>query len=164
MIFVGSMTDMLHEKIHVEWLAKVFAVMKLAPWHTYLMLTKRPECAAQFLPLPEKLWLGVTIERQYEMRRWGILRLRHDVAVRFVSVEPMLGPVSFREWGEKPDWIICGAETGPGARHMSTGWADALAAECKEFGIPFFFKNASRGTNLFHMGTLRREFPKAVRG
>jgi protein gp37 len=104
--------------------------MKTASWHTYMVLTKRP--GPWLRELPPECWVGVSIEHQdYEVRWQLILKWAWPGALRFVSVEPMLGPVTFTAWVTKmrPAWVICGPETGPGARPCEGRWIDNLAAE-----------------------------------
>jgi len=127
-VFVCSMSDLGHETVKPQWREAVYAAMRSAPWHTYIVLTKRP--GEWMGGLPAKVWMGVTIET--EMSHWR-LELLNTVSVplctRFVSVEPMLGPVSFSSHVFRPDWVIAGPETGPRARRCEDAWIDALAAE-----------------------------------
>jgi len=123
-----------------------------APQHTYILLTKRPQNIWSDFAPPVNWWLGVTCENQtraYE--RWNILR-NLDVRFLFVSVEPMLGPVTFSGWNEecdRPDWVICGPETGPGARPCDPAWIDQLSRES-----PCFFDKCTAFT--------RREWPRVT--
>jgi protein gp37 len=147
-VFVCSMADIGHETVKPEWRQAVYAAMRSAPWHTFIILTKRP--GAWLRDVPRPAWIGVTAEDQsnYEAR-W--LELTAHVqgpghALRFVSVEPMLGPVTLSgDWCD-PDWVIAGPENGPKARRCEDAWIDALAAES-----PCFFDKRDRWT--------RREFP-----
>ncbi len=165
-VFVGSMTDLFHPTVPDEWLDRVFAVMALTPHITYQVLTKRPERMRRYMegcqrgasdiggefPWPN-LWLGVTAENQARAEERIPVLLDTPAAVRFVSVEPMLGAVDLREYikGERwftsdspmyrwLDWVICGGESGPGARPMHPEWARGLRDQCQEAGVPFFFK------------------------
>lgn len=148
-IFVCSMADLFHPAVKVEWKHKIFTAMNNAPQHIFQLLTKRPENVTSFwMPPAANVWLGVTGETQLLAdRRWAILSLSIPAAVRFLSVEPMLEPISMRHWATAPDWIIAGPETGPGARRCDDAWIDALAAETK----CFFDKRQS---------WTRREFPR----
>ena len=147
-VFVCSMADIGHDTVKPEWRAEIASVMREAPWHTYIVLTKRP--GPWLLDLPPSCWIGVTVEseapevkaRWQQLLWWGWL----GAPVKFVSVEPMLGPVTF-QFAFKPDWVIAGPETGPKARPCEASWIDALAAES-----PCFFDKRSTFT--------RREFPK----
>jgi protein gp37 len=128
-VFVCSMADLGHPKVPPEWHSLVWRMMRLAPWHTYILLTKRP--GEWMSEAPVGTWLGVTVEN--ETAQWRLMRLK-EVAhyawyVRFVSVEPMLGPVSFASHVVRPDWVIAGPETGPKARRCDDAWIEKLAAE-----------------------------------
>jgi protein gp37 len=151
-VFVCSMSDFWHPGVQPEWRAEILDAMAAAPQHTYLLLTKRPENARRFCG-SRNLWLGITGENQRRAdERWDCLA-GIGAAVRFVSVEPMLGPVTLRDWATLPDWVIAGPETGPGARPCNPEWIVALARECEESNTPFFDKRKA--------GYLRREWPKA---
>jgi protein gp37 len=144
-VFVCSMGDIFHPTVQPGWRHEVFHAMHDAPWHTYIMPTKRPE--NMFRPSVNRpnWWFGVTCETQADAdRRWPILC--EVSSLRFVSVEPMLGPVTFRNWAVKPDWVIAGPETGPGARPCRDEWIAELAHE----SACFFDKRAN-----WH----RREWP-----
>ena len=99
------------------------------------------------------LWLGVTAENQAQADKRIPVLLDISATVRFVSVEPMLGPVDL---AKKIDWVICGAETGPGKRSMRLEWAISLMRQCHEADVPFFFKKDSMGTQA----EMPREFPR----
>ena len=150
-VFVCSMSDLGHEGASFFWQDRVFEAMRAAPWHQYLILTKRPENLALEL-VPEGTWVGVSIENMTWARRWEMLCLWAAIdgapALRlFVSVEPMLGPVTFKAALRQPEWVIAGPETGRGARSCDGEWIDALADES-----PCFFDK--RKTNW-----RRREWP-----
>jgi len=202
LIFVCSMGDLFHDEIPFEFIDRVFATMVLAPQHTYLLLTKRPDRMAAYMgwldklglgfdgragergmkmwgheelpwPLPN-VWLGVTAENQARADERIPILLSIPAAKRFVSIEPMLGPVDLRRWlsgqrlrcpdcgvgpfdedgcctrcgadmdGPEPylglDWVICGGETGPGARPMHPDWVRSLRDQCVAAEVPFWFK------------------------
>lgn len=159
MIFVCSMGDLFHESVDVDVIFKILEVIDKASHHTYVLLTKRPETMRSFFEITgdwdssewPNVWLGVTAENQARADERIPILLSIQAAVRFVSVEPMLGPVDlthdldgFRcdeNYGERLDWVICGGETGPGARPMHPDWARSLRDQCKAEGIPFFFKS-----------------------
>jgi protein gp37 len=131
---------------------------KLAPWR----LDK----------IPANVWLGVTCEdQQHYERRWGVLsRLRISATVKFVSYEPALGPLMLhRQRGERvPDWIICGGESGSGARRMKPKRVQALRDECADLGIPFFMKQIGSNhhrwpANIRGKGDDMSEWPKDLR-
>jgi protein gp37 len=148
LVFVNSMSDLFHELVPLEFVADVFAVMEETSRHTFQVLTKRPEQAAELaskLPWPENVWLGVSIENSRFTWRADVLR---DVpaAVRFVSAEPLLGSL-FESGGrrrpldlERIDWLIAGGESGPGYRPVHVEWLRELRDECERAGVAFFFK------------------------
>jgi protein gp37 len=185
-IFVCSMSDAWHEKLHLRDIARIYAVAAIADQHTYMILTKRPgerraaltsprfrelvQKAADEIweqmwadepepltlqwPLPN-IWEGVSVEDQATADERIPLLLQTPAAVRFVSLEPMLGPVDIERGrgflsgnahdnapynGQKLDWIILGGESGPGARAMNPAWARSVRDQSKAAGVPFFFK------------------------
>lgn len=162
-VFVGSMTDLFHLAITDQERLSIWRTMRDHPQHTFMVLTKRPEAAEIFYMRCEEeggadlpnLWLGVTAENQARWNERVPVLLRIPAAKRFVSVEPMLGPVCS---GRFPDWVICGAETGAGARVMDPAWALNLRRECSSSGVPFFFKKWSK--RYPGIQTMPREFPK----
>lgn len=139
-IFVNSMSDLFHEDIPFEFLEAVFETMKNAPWHTFQILTKRADYLAKVadrLVWPKNVWMGVSVERQDVV--WRIDRLRTvPAAIRFLSCEPLLGPLSVDLQGI--DWVIAGGESGPGARPMEIGWASSLKDQCIAEKVPYFLK------------------------
>jgi protein gp37 len=179
-IFVNSMSDLFHPDVPVEYIARVFAAMALAPQHTFQVLTKRPERMEEVLsdrtfykrvldaadhefratrpklgnvPISDptlyglpNVWLGTSIESNEQERRAYYLRYV-PAAVRFLSCEPLLGPlddVSFRGIG----WVIVGGESGRHMpahpeRQMDHAWARDISRWCVARGIPFFFKQSS---------------------
>lgn len=161
-VFVSSMGDLFHEDVPDAWIDEVVMAMMYDNKHKFLLLTKRPERMVQYvtdkgLIEADWIWYGVTAENQ---KRWDErvpILMELNAGVRFVSVEPMLGPVTLN--GMIPEWTICGAETGPGARRMDQKWAEDLLYECDIEGIPFFFKKmgANRETP---QKLLIREMPK----
>ena len=139
-IFVNSMSDLFHENVPISYISQVFEVMRRADHHTFQVLTKRPErlaAIAQLLPWPANVWMGASVENQ----RWAD-RLDHlrsvPAAVRFLSCEPLLGPLLLDLTGIH--WVITGGESGRGARPMQVGWAKSLRDQCDLAGVPFFFK------------------------
>ena len=195
-IFVCSMGDLFHDDVPNDYIDQVFAVMALAPQHTHILLTKRPERMQEYFgnredwaeravrvmraaqrinyqlyeqqmanefnwdPAEwEHLWLGVTAENQQRADERIPILLQTPAAVRFVSVEPILGALDLSEWfglyrvsdgkwapkvgsrwKDSPDWIIVGGETGPGARPMHPDWVRSLRDQCQAAGVPFLFK------------------------
>lgn len=129
-VFVAPMSDLGHFLIETNWLSKIVDAMKAAPWHTYIVLTKRPR--SWMACLPKGVWAGVTVENQSHWKRVDDLVHWH-VGISFVSVEPMLGPVTLRGLAGPLAWVICGPETGRGARPFRGEWIDALASESECF-------------------------------
>lgn len=187
-IFVCSMGDLFHEDVPMEWIYRVFNVMKWSPQHTFLLLTKRPARAKAVLETlmhfyyPEEsdpisayfshVSLGVTIELS-SYRHRAITLLNTHIAHRFVSLEPLLGPINIDgfTWDKTVDedrieWVIVGGETGPGAREMKPEWVRDIRDKCIENEVPFFFKKwggARRSENeRFLDGREWNEFPKEV--
>lgn len=187
-IFVNSMSDLFHENVQDDVIDRVFDVMARAPQHTYQILTKRPERMMQYLndagrphragskffvasdgtssPWPlANVWLGVSVEDNATARERIPFLLQSPAAVRWLSIEPLLGPISMRwfpAWPENPpytaenpyngggtnhldglrrlDWIVVGGESGPKARPMHPQWVRVLRDQCAEAGVPFLFK------------------------
>ncbi|HVJ49393.1 phage Gp37/Gp68 family protein [Desulfitobacterium sp.] len=191
-IFVNSMSDLFHDDVPDEFIDRVFAAMADASQHTFMILTKRPERMRKYLspdnprytarkvfdltqseagkfdcdlhwPL-SNVWLGVSVENQAVADERIPLLLQTPAAVRFISMEPLLGPVNLTNLhyervtsidalngfhgfpkphaeGRKLDWVICGGETGPGARPCHTDWIRSLRDQCQSANIPFFFKS-----------------------
>lgn len=141
MVFVNSMGDLFHRDVPLDFIQSVFDIMKKAEHHTFQVLTKRARRLAELsskLSWPSNVWAGVTVETQEYT--WRIDCLREVPArVRFVSFEPLLGPISGVSL-EGVDWVIVGGESGPGARPMSADWARKLRDECVHAEVPFFFK------------------------
>ncbi len=146
MIFINSMSDLFHKDVPDEYIASVAKVMMLANWHTYQVLTKRPERMAALLKTrlreageQSHIWWGVSVEnRKHGLPRIDLLRSA-QVRVRFLSIEPLLedlGQVDFRQM----DWVIVGGESGPGARPMQAEWVRSLRDQCHRADVAFFFK------------------------
>ena len=141
MIFVNSMSDLFHEGVDDGFVGRVFDTMERARWHTFQVLTKRPERAlalAGALPWPDNVWLGVSVENRRFLHRLDALR-GIPAALRFASCEPLLGPLDGIDLADI-GWVICGGESGPRARRMRPEWARALRDACVGAGVPFFFK------------------------
>jgi len=141
MIFVNSMSDLFHKDVPLAFIERVFGVMEEASWHTFQVLTKRAarlEAVAASLPWPPNVWMGVSVERQDYTSRIDHLR-RTPAAVKFLSLEPLLGPLCRLALGGI-DWVIVGGESGPRARPMEERWALDIRDQCRRVGVPFFFK------------------------
>jgi protein gp37 len=141
MIFVNSMSDLFHERIPEEFLQQVFAVMVEAEQHTFQILTKRHERLAELapsLPWPPNVWMGVSIENRRYVKRADYLR-QVPAAVRFISAEPLLGPLEGLDLTDI-DWLIAGGESGTGYRPVRIDWLRELRDRCLEQRVAYFFK------------------------
>lgn len=179
LVFVNSMSDLFHEDVPDEFIDRVFAVMALAPRHTFQVLTKRPRRMLKWAtlnstgghvfhvasttgrpqsgvwPLPN-VWLGVPVENQHFADERIPLLLQTPAAVRFISAEPLLGPIDLRHLAAREDWhvdaldtpdpscclhwVIVGGESGPQARPMNIAWARSIVQQCQAANVPVFMK------------------------
>lgn len=140
LIFVNSMSDLFHEEVPIPFIKEVFEIMESAKQHVFQLLTKRPSRLVSLvdsLPWPDNVWVGVSVENQLWTHRVDDLR-NVPAAVRFLSCEPLLGPLEIDMNGI--DWVIVGGESGPGARTMKVEWARSLRDQCHTADTPFFFK------------------------
>ena len=140
-IFVNSMSDLFLKGVPLGFIKKVFEVMNRAHWHTFQVLTKRAERLQEVnrdLPWASNIWVGVTVENSNYVHRIECLR-ETGAHVKFLSVEPLLGPVPNLDL-EGIDWVIVGGESGPGARPMDPAWVIDIRDQCRAAGVPFFFK------------------------
>ena len=140
-VFVNSMSDLFHKRVPGDFIRRVFDVMRRADWHVFQVLTKRSHRMAAMnssLDWPGNVWAGVSVENEdYAFR---LDHLRETAArVKFVSFEPLLGPLAGVDLSGI-DWVIVGGESGPGARPMDAQWAEEIRDQCLEQRIPFFFK------------------------
>jgi len=170
MIFVCAHGDLFHEAVPDEWIDRVFAVMALAPQHTFQVLTKRPErmraylgskartgdsdlCRAinripahlgnrhGILVLPlPNVWLGTSVEDQRRAEERIPLLLDTPAAVRWISAEPLLAEVNLEPWLDRLSWVVVGGESGPGARRFNIKWARVILENCRAYGVPAFMK------------------------
>lgn len=204
-IFVNSMSDLFHDRLIGGEIAGVFGVMIKAFWHTFQVLTKRPERAMAWLSTsknstaayreaqrhewpawamddvnrggaadvgwpPRNVWLGVSVENQAAAEERVPLLLQAPAAVRFLSVEPLLGPVDLSPWlSGGIDWVIVGAESGPGARPMNENWVRSLRDQCSTAaGVALFYKQAAVGRTVVSLplldGRKWAQFPGEARG
>jgi len=191
-VFVCSMSDFFHPMIPLEFQVRAFLVMRQCPQHTFQVLTKRAELMAMMeyaagMPRLENLWLGVTTENQEQADKRIPLLLQTPAAVRFVSVEPMLGAINLdlHLWEHSPvstggiggcdyvlvprnllSWIIIGCESGPNRRPMELEWALDLVRQCDAAEVPVFVKQIPVDGRVSHDPTewpaelQRREYPK----
>jgi len=145
MIFVNSMSDLFHKKVPAEFIDRVFDVMEKADRHVFQVLTKRSSLMRRYLQhrygrhsAPEHIWCGVSVEDQAATARIRHLQ-RAPATIRFLSIEPLLGPIGDIDL-EGIAWVIVGGESGPNARTMQSEWALAVRDRCQQEGVPFFFK------------------------
>jgi protein gp37 len=170
-VFVNSLSDLFHPDVPNAFIDRVFFTMALAPQHRFQVLTKRPDRMRDYIarfvwstitfihqwPLPN-VWLGVSVENQHFADERIPLLLQTPAAVRFISAEPLLGPVDLEKsnplwagvrladgerWtgtGGKLDWVIVGGESGPGARPFDLAWGRSIVSECRRQGVPCFVK------------------------
>jgi protein gp37 len=146
LIFVNSMSDLFQVGVPDEYIARVAAVMHTATWHTFQVLTKRAErmrrllnTKLQFGAHSSHIWWGVSVEDQ----KYGVPRIEElrnaNVAMRFLSVEPLLEDVGLLNLSGI-HWVIVGGESGPGARPMRKEWVLSIKDQCRKARVPFFFK------------------------
>ena len=140
-VFVNSMSDLFHPEVPVDFIQAVFDIMGQAYWHTFQILTKRSERLielARQLPWHDNVWMGVSVENRDYTYRVEHLR-KVPAAVRFLSVEPLLGPIP-RLPLQGIDWVIVGGESGPRCRKVEPQWVRHIRDRCIAYGVPFFFK------------------------
>lgn len=156
MIFVNSMSDLFHEAVPLEFIQSVFRVMNSCPQHTFQVLTKRPERAREIsdkVTWTPNVWLGTSVESdEQHARAWELLKC--PAALRFLSLEPLIGPVDLDKWellckawsekkptiGRYIDWVIVGGESGPHARPCNVEWIRSVVRQCENAGVPCFVK------------------------
>ena len=152
-VFVNSMADVFHPKVPFDFILQMFSVMAEASdrrGHVFQVLTKRPGRAATWWEQyqgqfpngwPPQIWIGTSVETQKYAPRLTVLE-RVPAAIRFVSAEPLLGPIDLRPWLEKGvlQWVIVGGESGPGARPMDLEWVRDLRDQSTNAGVAFFLK------------------------
>lgn len=154
-IFVNSMSDLFHEDVPLAFVQRVFETMNRCPQHTFQVLTKRPHIPAAMsrdLTWTPNIWMGASVESAAVTYRIAELR-RTGAHIKFLSVEPLLGPIP-RLPLAGIDWVIVGGESGPGARPMQPAWVRQIRDRCVERGVRFFFKQWG-GVNKKRQG---REF------
>jgi len=187
-IFVGDMFDLFHEAIPFRLIKQVWDVAAECDWHTFQVLTKRAQRMREFsqwiagddhisiAERPRNLWLGVSAEDQKRADERIPLLLQTPAAMRFLSVEPQLEAIDLTPYLEDPVYeislVICGGESGPGARPFNLAWAESILEQCKAAGVPFFMKQiggrpyASKDSPSFGYSTLvfREHFMKDRKG
>lgn len=140
-IFVNSMSDLFHRDVPLSYIQRVFEVMRKAHWHRFQVLTKRADRLAAVdaaLDWPPNVWMGVSVESAEHFDRIDHLR-RSRARVRFLSLEPLLGPLHGLDL-RGIHWAIVGGESGPGARPMQQDWVLEIREQCRKTGTAFFFK------------------------
>lgn len=163
MVFVNSMSDLFHEDVPFAFIRSVLHTIYHAPLHIFQVLTKRPQRMVEFFQWLDNsdlaanfpnMWLGVSVEDQKAADERIPLLLQVPAVVRFLSCEPLLGPLNiyqhlaYGEWDlnlstattQKINWVICGGESGNGARPMQPEWVRSMCDQCTSAGVPFFFK------------------------
>ena len=148
LVFVNSMSDLFHADIPNDFIIQVFQTMTMTPQHSFQVLTKRPE-RVEFLnpvlPWEPNIWMGVSVESATYRTRIEYLRHSCDAQVKFLSLEPLLGPLPALNL-EGIDWVITGGESGPRARPVEPEWVRDIRDQCVAADVPFFFKQWG-GTN-----------------
>jgi protein gp37 len=140
------MSDLFHDDVPLDFIRQVFSVIHSTPWHIYQILTKRHQRLgdlASKLDFPDNIWLGVSVENQNHTDRIEYLRTV-PVSVRFISCEPLLGPLELNLTGI--DWVIVGGESGQKHRQMKLDWARDIRDQCQNSGVAFFFKQVGGRT------------------
>ncbi|MBA0127812.1 phage Gp37/Gp68 family protein [Haloechinothrix sp. YIM 98757] len=141
LVFVNSMSDLFHAKVPIEFIRQVFDVMAATPQHTYQILTKRARRLRRLVPdltWPDNVWIGVSVESIDVTDRIDELRTV-PAAIRFLSCEPLLGPLPNLDL-TGIHWVIVGGESGPHARPTNPAWVTDIRDQCQQADVPFFFK------------------------
>ena len=174
-ILVNDMSDFFHKDVNYDWQVDAFRTMAGLRRHRFLLLTKRPINMANFIlkgidnfkKLPiglfTNIWLGVSVENQRtaDERIPELLKIPHFK--KWLSVEPMLDNIILHKHLKDINWVVCGGETGTGARHMQADWAKYLKAQCKEANVPFFMKQMSNKEPI-PKDLMVRQYPKEIEG
>jgi len=143
MVFVNSMSDTFHTLVPFDFIDKMMDVIRRCPDHTFQVLTKRADRMHLYFSgcrVPDNVWVGVTAENMDMYKRRVPILMKIDAPVRFVSMEPLLGPINMDSHPHVPDWVIVGGESGPYARPMHPDWITQVLDSCKRASTPFFFK------------------------
>lgn len=172
MIFVNSMSDLFHKDVPDEFVDQVFDTMEEADWHDYQILTKRSSLMRDYVnrryggqTSPSHIWLGVSVEDGRMLTRVRHLR-QANAGVRFLSIEPLIGPVGPLDL-TGIHWVIVGGESGPGARPMDPKWVLDIRDQCRQAEVPFFFKQwggrTPKAAGRTLEGEIFSEWPVAAR-
>lgn len=166
-VFCSSLADVWDNAVPAAWRKDLFDLIRNTPNLDWLLLTKRPENIAKMLRPAigeaelwpwRNVWLGTTCEDQEHYdRRWPILS-KTAAVVHFISYEPAIGPLRLPNGPDQPDWLICGGESGVGARHMPAAWAVDIRNDCERAGVYFFMKQMTKKAPIPEY-LMRREFP-----
>lgn len=167
LVFVNSMSDLLHEKVPDEYLTNIFDIMNQTPQHTYQVLTKRIERLKNLnkkIEWSDNIWLGVSVESNDFVYR--IKELKGIAAkIKFISFEPLLSNIDFKDY-EGIDWVLVGGESGGKARNIEESWVLSIKKDCEKANVPFFFKQW--GKRIFNPNqkdlTLNRDHPFYAKG
>lgn len=144
-VFCASMADVFENRRDLDiWRTKLWELIALTPWLDWLLLTKRINLVNRYVPCdnnwPQNVWLGTTVESQ----EWADIRipilLQYTAVVRFISCEPLLGPINLQPWLKSLHWVIAGGESGPKSRPMNPSWVRDLRDQCLSESVPFHFK------------------------
>jgi len=141
LVFVNSMSDLFHKDVPIAFIQRVFNTMRECPQHQFQVLTKRAErlkAECDQLDWPDNVWMGVSVENQDYAYRSDLLRTI-PAKIRFLSVEPLLGPIEHLPL-EGIHWVIVGGESGPHARKLESSWVHGVYEQCRASAVPFFFK------------------------
>ena len=160
-VFCASLADVFDNQVPDEWREDLFKLISDTPNLDWLLLTKRPQNIRKMLPpgwVYPNIWLGTTAENQKEYERRFHGHLYDLPCTQFISYEPALGPLVVAGECYRPHWIICGGESGPGARYMDPAWARDLRDQCKHERIAFFMKQMT-GKKPIPVDLMVRQFP-----
>ena len=141
LVFVNSMADIFHKDVPIEYIQRIFEVMRSCPQHVFQVLTKRSKRMVRVsgqLPWPDNVWLGVTVETARYRFRIDDLR-KTPARIKWLSLEPLLGPLGEVDLTDI-DWAVVGGESGPGARPVQEEWILEIRRRCRRSGTAFFFK------------------------
>ncbi len=168
-IFVNSMSDLFHREVPLEYLQRVFDVMRRAHWHRFQVLTKRADRLRELdaaIDWPANVWMGVSVESSAYVARIDDLRAT-GAALKFLSLEPLLGSLPRLDLCGI-DWVIVGGESGVAARPIEEAWVLEIREQCRRAGVPFFFKqwggrNKKKAGRMLE-GRVWDEMPASVQG
>jgi protein gp37 len=144
-IFVNSMSDLYFEEVSDDNIRRVFEIMNHATWHKFQILTKRSQRMVEIankVTWTANIWQGVSVENQHWTKRIDDLA-RVPARIKFVSAEPLLGPVDLSPWLDRIQWVIVGGESGSKYRRMDLNWARSIRDQCERVGVAFHFKQGN---------------------